>query len=218
MGTFRSIDELIRTLEREKILLKEMFAKRHSLQFRYDYALEMTEYKEERIRFLIENGVIRDTGDCLEMEDVYQKFFEVCGREYNITAKAGPLGITGNVAQYGDYKVYVQIANKEYLCTSTKIHSSIEDYGPYNWDSSEQYEPTGYDFCCSYLSQKIGTKIKVIVRDTDGYEYSKKFKIKNRAPKIQIDTVDTSVSEGSGTTSEDSNIVVTVGKKKYKCK
>lgn len=70
-----------------------------------------------------------------------------------------------------------------------KIHSSIEDYGPYNWDSSEQYEPTGYDFCCSYLSQKIGTKIKVIVRDTDGYEYSKKFKIKNRAPKIQIDTL-----------------------------
>lgn len=157
----------------------------------------------------------------LERDDSFktkEEQFEVCGREYNITAKAGPLGITGNVAQYGDYKVYVQIANKEYLCTSTKIHSSIEDYGPYNLDSSEQYEPTGYDFCCSYLSQKIGTKIKVIVRDTDGYEYSKKFKIKNRAPKIQIDTVDTSVSEVSGTTSEDSNIVVTVGKKKYKCK
>ncbi len=76
MGTFRSIDELVRTLDREKILLKEMFAKRHSLQFRYDYALELTEYKEDRILFLIENGVIRDTGDCLEMEDVYQNFFE----------------------------------------------------------------------------------------------------------------------------------------------
>lgn len=76
MGTFHSIDELIKTLDREKVLLKEMFAKRHSLQFRYDYALEMTEYKEERIRYLIENGVIRDTGDSLEMEDVYQKFFE----------------------------------------------------------------------------------------------------------------------------------------------
>ena len=61
MGTFHSIDELIKTLDREKVLLKEMFAKRHSLQFRYDYALEMTEYKEERIRYLIENGVIRDT-------------------------------------------------------------------------------------------------------------------------------------------------------------
>lgn len=76
MGTFHSIDELIKTLDREKVLLKEMFAKRHSLQFRYDYALEMTEYKEERIRYLIENGMIRDTGDCLEREDVYQKFFE----------------------------------------------------------------------------------------------------------------------------------------------
>ena len=45
MGTFHSIDELIKTLDREKVLLKEMFAKRHSLQCRYDYALEMTEYK-----------------------------------------------------------------------------------------------------------------------------------------------------------------------------
>ena len=68
MGTFHSIDELIKTLDREKVLLKEMFAKRHSLQFRYDYALEMTEYKEERIRYLIENGVIRDTGDWLETD------------------------------------------------------------------------------------------------------------------------------------------------------
>ena len=62
MGTFRSIDELIRALDREKVLLKEMFQKRQSLQFRYDYALELTEYKEERIRFLIENGVIRRYG------------------------------------------------------------------------------------------------------------------------------------------------------------
>ena len=89
MGTFRSIDELIRALDREKVLLKEMFQKRQSLQFRYDYALELTEYKEERIRFLIENGVIRDTGDCLEMEDVYQKFFEdvlEVNEEINVSA------------------------------------------------------------------------------------------------------------------------------------
>lgn len=89
MGTFRSIDELIRTLDREKVLLKEMFQKRQSLQFRYDYALELTEYKEERIRFMIENGVIRDTGDCLEMEDVYQKFFEdvlEVNEEINVSA------------------------------------------------------------------------------------------------------------------------------------
>ena len=53
MSTFRSIEELVKSLDREKELLKEMFAKRKSLSFRYDYALEMTEYKEERIRYLI---------------------------------------------------------------------------------------------------------------------------------------------------------------------
>lgn len=76
MSTFRSIEELVKSLERERELLKEMFAKRKSLSFRYDYALEMTEYKEERIRYLIDYGVIRDTGDFLEMEDLYLKFFE----------------------------------------------------------------------------------------------------------------------------------------------
>ena len=76
MSTFRSIEELVKSLEREKELLKEMFAKRKSLSFRYDYALEMTEYKEERVRYLIDYGVIRDTGDFLEMEDLYLKFFE----------------------------------------------------------------------------------------------------------------------------------------------
>ena len=42
MSTFRSIEELVKSLERERELLKEMFAKRKSLSFRYDYALEMT--------------------------------------------------------------------------------------------------------------------------------------------------------------------------------
>lgn len=76
MSTFRSIEELVKSLDREKELLKEMFSKRKSLSFRYDYALEMTEYKEERVRYLIDYGIIRDTGDFLEMEDIYLKFFE----------------------------------------------------------------------------------------------------------------------------------------------
>lgn len=75
MNTFRSIDELVKMFEREKVLLKEMFYKRKQLSFRYDYALELTEYKEERIRFLIEYGVLRESGDFLEMEDLYLKFF-----------------------------------------------------------------------------------------------------------------------------------------------
>lgn len=76
MNTFRSIDELVKSLDREKVLLKELFNKRKSLSFRYDYALELTEHKEERIRFLIDYGVIRESGDFMEMEDLYLKFFE----------------------------------------------------------------------------------------------------------------------------------------------
>ena len=60
MSTFRSIEELVKSLDREKELLKEMFAKRKSLSFRYDYALEMTEYKEERIRYLIDYGDVQN--------------------------------------------------------------------------------------------------------------------------------------------------------------
>ena len=48
MNTFKSIDELLRVLEREKLLLKQMFQKRPSASLKYDYALELTEYKEER--------------------------------------------------------------------------------------------------------------------------------------------------------------------------
>lgn len=103
MGTFRSIDELIRALDREKVLLKEMFAKRHSLQFRYDYALGLTEYNEERIRFLLENGVIRDTGDCVEMEDVYQKFFEdvlEVNEEINVSVVGDYIGVLNENIEY----------------------------------------------------------------------------------------------------------------------
>ena len=76
MNTFKSIDELLRVLEREKLLLKQMFQKRSSTSLKYDYALELTEYKEERIKYLIDYGIIRDSGNFLEMEDVYLKFFE----------------------------------------------------------------------------------------------------------------------------------------------
>ena len=76
INTFRSIDDLVKTLEREKVLLKAMFDKRKSASFKYDYAQELTDYKEERIKHLIENGVIRESGNFLELEDIYLKFFE----------------------------------------------------------------------------------------------------------------------------------------------
>ena len=46
MNTFKSIDDLLRVLEREKVLMKQMFQKRPSTSLKYDYALELTEYKD----------------------------------------------------------------------------------------------------------------------------------------------------------------------------
>ena len=62
MSTFRSIEELVKSLDREKELLKEMFAKRKSLSFRYDYALEMTEYPLSD-RLWSDSGYRRLSGD-----------------------------------------------------------------------------------------------------------------------------------------------------------
>lgn len=92
MSTFRSIDELIRVIAREKVLLKEMFAKRKTLSFKYDYARSLVDYKEERIRFLIDYGVIRDSEGCLEIADVYLRFFEDVldvNEEINVAAVSG---------------------------------------------------------------------------------------------------------------------------------
>lgn len=103
MRTFRSIDELIRTLDREKELLREMFQKRTSLSFKYDYAIELTDYKEERVQNLINQGVIRSSGDFLEMEDVYLKFFEEVlqvNEEVNVAYIQGHLSRLNELIEY----------------------------------------------------------------------------------------------------------------------
>ena len=76
MTTFRSIEELIRMLAREKALLMDMFSNRKKVSYSYDAAKELVDYKLERIEFLIDHGVIHDSGEFLELEDVYLKFFE----------------------------------------------------------------------------------------------------------------------------------------------
>ncbi|MBQ8264985.1 MAG: hypothetical protein IJY95_00075 [Bacteroides sp.] len=73
---FRTIEELVKMLDREKLLFRDMFEKRKSLAYRTDFAMEIVDYKKERIRYLIDHGVIHENGDFLEMEDVYVQFFE----------------------------------------------------------------------------------------------------------------------------------------------
>lgn len=76
MNAFNNIDELLKMMGRERVLLKEMFQRRREGSLRYDVARELVECRQERLQFLIDRGVIRDSGDFLEMEDVYLRFFE----------------------------------------------------------------------------------------------------------------------------------------------
>ena len=46
------------------------------MAYRKEFALEVVDYRRERIQYLIDHGVIHENGDFLEMEDVYVQFFE----------------------------------------------------------------------------------------------------------------------------------------------
>ena len=76
LSHFRSLDELIRALERERRLIYALFQDRKRLSFRYELARELASKKDESIEFLRRFGVIRDNSDFLELEDVYLRFFE----------------------------------------------------------------------------------------------------------------------------------------------
>lgn len=76
LSHFRTIEELVRVLDREKTLFRDMFERRKSLAYRTDIAMEVVDYRRERIQYLIDHGVIHENGDFLEMEDVYIQFFE----------------------------------------------------------------------------------------------------------------------------------------------
>lgn len=76
LSHFRSIEELVKMLDREKVLLRHMFEFRKKLTYRTELALESVDYKKERIQFLVDYGVIHENGDFLEIDDVYMQFFK----------------------------------------------------------------------------------------------------------------------------------------------
>jgi hypothetical protein len=76
MNTFTSIKELPSTLVREHKLLTEMFEKRKTLSYKYEFALNLVDYNEERIQFLITHSVVRQNGSFLEIDDQFLQFFE----------------------------------------------------------------------------------------------------------------------------------------------
>ena len=53
-----------------------MFEKRKSLSYKYEMALEIVDFNEERIQYLINHSVIRQNGNFLEIDDQFLQFFE----------------------------------------------------------------------------------------------------------------------------------------------
>ena len=73
---FRTLEDLVSWLNREKKLLRDIFGDRKTHVYSMDLALELVEHNRERIQHLIDYGVIHESGNFLELEEVYLKFFE----------------------------------------------------------------------------------------------------------------------------------------------
>lgn len=77
MNTFSNIKELVSALNREQKLLSEMFKKRKSASYKYEYALDFVENDDNRIQYLLSRSVIRQNGNNLEIDDEFLHFFEL---------------------------------------------------------------------------------------------------------------------------------------------
>lgn len=76
MAIFRSIKELTRALQQGSKLLGNMFLQRKAGAVNYDDALDTLEGDENKLKYLIDHGVIDEAGDSLELSEPYQRFFE----------------------------------------------------------------------------------------------------------------------------------------------
>jgi hypothetical protein len=76
MDTFLTIKELFSTLHREANLLSELFKKRKSISYKYEYALVLVDNNDNRIKYLLSRNLIRQNGTNLEIDDLYLQFFE----------------------------------------------------------------------------------------------------------------------------------------------
>jgi hypothetical protein len=53
-----------------------MFEKRKSLAYKYEYALDLMEGKEDEIKLLLSKNIIRQNGNLLELDEQFLRFFE----------------------------------------------------------------------------------------------------------------------------------------------
>ena len=101
MYIFNSTREIINTINLAKELIEEMFEKRKSLSFRYEYALNLVE--EQRLQMLIEREVIRLNGPYLELDERFQEFFELL---LEANEEISTASINENIQQIHQYMAY----------------------------------------------------------------------------------------------------------------
>ena len=99
--SFNDIGELLKVLNREKKLMMEMFAKRNEFSDQYDYALDLLDNDDARLRTLIDYSVVRVEGACLELDELYLNFFEqvfAVNEEINVShIDEGLTGLKDNI-------------------------------------------------------------------------------------------------------------------------
>lgn len=76
MNTFTNLKELFSALHREEKLLSEMFKKRKTMDYKYEYALDIVDNNDNKVQYLIDRSVVRKNGNNLEIDDLYLQFFE----------------------------------------------------------------------------------------------------------------------------------------------
>lgn len=76
VNTFSNIKELLLTLYREEKLLTEMFKKRKTTDYKYEYALDLVENNDNKLQYLFDRSVLRQNGNNIEIDDLFLQFFE----------------------------------------------------------------------------------------------------------------------------------------------
>lgn len=109
MNHFNSIRELLSTLSRGHKLLAEMFEKRKSLSYKYEYALEVLDNNDDTIQLLLSKDIIRQNGVFLEFDDQFLQFFE---QILEVNEEINTSFINENIRQVKDeYMLYYLQAN-----------------------------------------------------------------------------------------------------------
>jgi hypothetical protein len=111
MNHFNSIRELLSTLSRGNKLLAEMFEKRKSLSYKYEYALDVLDNNDDVIQLLLSKNIIRRNGTYLELDDQFLLFFE---QILEVNEEINTSYINENIKQVKDeYMLYYLQATNE---------------------------------------------------------------------------------------------------------